>query len=180
MNTDTRQIGVVLRRSPVDHPWQDHVWAPEAVLALAPEAEAGTSLGQDGAAQLVYGGAVTLDLYSSDTAFYRENLLTGEPKIWIALKRDEDSGDMSVMLATADPNEGEISFESGADIVATVPMPYEIAGWIAGFCDAFHVERPFIKRQRDKSGPDPRKNPGARQAMDKPAGAGGRSDGDQP
>ena len=41
--------------------------------------------------------------------------------------RDEDSGDMSVMLATADPNEGEISFESGADIVATVPMPDEIA-----------------------------------------------------
>lgn len=178
MNTDSRQIGVVLRRSPVDHPWQDHVWSPEAALAQAPEAETGAALGRDGQAELFYGGAVTLDLYSSDTAFYRENLLTGEPKIWIALKRDEDSVDMSVMLATADPNEGEISFETGADIVATVPMPDEIAGWIAGFCDAFHVERPFIKRQRDKSGPDPRKNPGKKSGLNPVAAA--RDEGDQP
>ena len=163
MKTDSRTIGVVVRRSPVDHPWQDHIWSPEAVLPEAPATVAWTQLGSDGDAMLFYAGEASLDLYSSDTAFYRENMLNGEPKIWIALKHDQSSGSLEIMKATADPNEGEICFEAGADIVAAVPMPDEIAGWIAQFVDEFHVERPFIKRERDKSGPNPRKNPGARQ-----------------
>ncbi|MBM3609412.1 MAG: DUF3305 domain-containing protein, partial [Alphaproteobacteria bacterium] len=72
------------------------------------------------------------------------------------------SGALEIMKVTADPNEGEICFESGAEIVGTVPLPDPLAEWIADFTNEHHVERPFIKRQRDKSGPDPRKNPGAR------------------
>ena len=43
-------------------------------------------------------------------------------------------------------------FESGCDVIGTVPMPPEIASWIAAFVDQFHVERAFIKRKRYRAG----------------------------
>jgi hypothetical protein len=30
-----------------------------------------------------------------------------------------------------------------------------VQAWLAAFYDAFHVERAFIKRQRDRADPDP-------------------------
>jgi hypothetical protein len=30
-------------------------------------------------------------------------------------------------------------------------MPADLASWIAAFTDAYHVEREFLKRQRDRS-----------------------------
>ena len=36
---------------------------------------------------------------------------------------------------TADPTEGEAMFESGCDVIGTVPMPSDIASWIAAFVD---------------------------------------------
>ena len=51
---------------------------------------------------------------------------------------------------TADPTEGEALFEAGCDIVAPLPMPPDIASWIDQFVQAFHVEREFLKRKRDR------------------------------
>ena len=45
-------------------------------------------------------------------------------------------------------------FESGCDVIGTVPMPPDIASWIAAFVDQFHVERVFHKRKRDRAGGD--------------------------
>jgi hypothetical protein len=50
-------------------------------------------------------------------------------------------------------------FESGCDVIGTVPMPADIASWIAAFVDQFHVERAFHKRQRDRGGGDRRQAP---------------------
>jgi hypothetical protein len=41
-------------------------------------------------------------------------------------------------------------FESGCDVIGTVPMSPDIASWIAAFVDQFHVERVFHKRKRDR------------------------------
>jgi len=168
--TARREVGVVLRRSPVDNPWIDHVWSPEAILPDAPAAQRGTRLGEDGDSELFYAGAATLELYSSETANYRDNLVADAPRIWVALRKQSESGDMELVQVTADPTEGETLLESGCDIVASVPMPADIAAWTTAFVQEFHVERVFHKRKRDKSGPDPRKNPGAR--MRGPEGAG--------
>jgi hypothetical protein len=51
-------------------------------------------------------------------------------------------------------------FESGCDVIGTVPMPPEIASWIAAFVDQFHVERVFHKRKRDRAGGDRQRAPG--------------------
>lgn len=158
-----RQVGVVLRRSKIDHPWIDHVWSPEAILPDAPQAPAGAKLGEVDGAELFYAGPAILELWSSETGNYRDNLIDGRPQIWVALRKQSESGEMELAQVTADPTEGETLLEAGCDIVANVPMPADIASWVAAFVDEFHVERVFLKRKRDKAGPDPRKNPGQRQ-----------------
>jgi len=162
-----REVGVVLRRSRVDNPWIDHVWSVEAVLPDAPGAEAGAALGGEGDAQLIYAGLASIELYKAETGNYRDNLAEGAPFLWVAF-RETEAGGVEIAGVTADPTEGESLFEAGAQ-VGKAPMPAAVAAWVAAFVDQFHVERVFVKRQRDKSGPDPRKNPGARRG-------GGRGD----
>ena len=55
------------------------------------------------------------------------------------------------MAVTADPAEGEASTEAGNNLVETVPMPDSIAEALEAFIAEHHVERPFFKRQRDRS-----------------------------
>ena len=38
--------------------------------------------------------------------------------------------------------------------IGAVPMPSEIAAWIAAFVDEFHVEQVFHKRKRDRANVD--------------------------
>jgi hypothetical protein len=157
---DVRIVGVVLRRARVDNPWIDHAWSVEAVLPEAPAAEPGASLGREGDAELIYAGAASIELFKSETGNYRDNLAEGAPYLWVAFRELADGG-VEVAGVTADPTEGESLFEAGAQ-VGKAAMPPALAGWIADYVERFHVERVFVKRQRDKSGPDPRKNPGAR------------------
>ncbi len=157
-----RSIGVVVRRSAVDNPWIDHVWSPAAVLAEEPQTPPWTKLSSAQGEELFYAGPGVLELHVSETGNYRDNLIDGDPQLWIALKQAEGGTEMELVAVTADPTEGEALFEAGLPIVGKAPMPPEIAAWIAAFVDENHVERVFLKRQRDKSGPDPRKNPGAR------------------
>jgi len=51
-------------------------------------------------------------------------------------------------------------FESGCDVIGTVPMPPGIAAWVAAFVDIFHVERVFHKRKRDRARGDRPRVPG--------------------
>ena len=95
-----------------------------------------------------------IELFSSDTANYRDNLADGEPRIWVALRRQDGGPELELTKVTADPTEGEAIFESGCDVIGTVPMPPEIAAWIAAFVDEFHVERVFHKRKRDRKSGD--------------------------
>lgn len=146
----TREIGVVLSRSTVDNPWIDHLWSPHAALFPAPATAAGAVLSDDGRVRLVYAGPAVIELFAPETGNYRDNLADGAPRLWIAARRNE-AGTPETVRVTADPTEGEAWFEAGVDLVATVAMPQDVAAWIAAFVDAFHVERAFQKRQRDRS-----------------------------
>ena len=52
--------------------------------------------------------------------------------------------------------------EGIGEIVEAVPMPADIQAKIAEFFAAFHKERPFIKRKRDRADPEAlaRRKPG--------------------
>ena len=73
-----------------------------------------------------------------------------------------------VLAVTADPAEGEAYTEAGNDLVETVPMPATIAERLEAFVAEHHVERPFFKRQRDRTEPDA---PAERNGADEESGS---------
>ena len=150
MTEASRQVGVVLRRRSIDNPWIDHMWSPAMVLDDVPDTAPWTVLSSEPDATIYYAGAASIDLFSSDTANYRDNLADGAPRLWIALRRQDGGPELELTKVTADPTEGEAIFESGCDVIGTVPMPPVIAAWIAAFVDEFHIERAFHKRKRDR------------------------------
>jgi hypothetical protein len=156
----SREVGVVVRRRSIENPWIDHMWSTVMVLEDVPATAPWTVLSREADATIHYAGAASIDLFSSDTANYRDNLADGEPRIWVALRRQDGGPELELTKVTADPTEGEAMFESGCDVIGTVPMPADIASWIAAFVDQFHVERVFHKRKRDRARRDRQRMPG--------------------
>jgi hypothetical protein len=68
--------------------------------------------------------------------------------------RPATSGPPYELLAvTADPAEGETFTDAGSNLVEAVPMPPDIVEIVAGFVARYHVERPFVRRERDQQTP---------------------------
>src|SRR3954464_8111519 len=156
----SREAGVVVRRRSIENPWIDHMWSPVMVLEDVPATAPWTVLSREADATIYYAGPASIDLFSSDTANYRDNLVDGEPRVWVALRRQDGGAELELTKVTADPTEGEAMFESGCDVIGTVPMSPDIASWIAGFVDEFHVERAFHKRKRDRTSEDRKREAG--------------------
>lgn len=143
-------VGVVCERRKVDHPWVDHVWEPVAVLSDVPDVAPWTVLHQEPRIERFYIGATDLTLATTETAQYRDNLMMPPPRLWVVVREEGGEAPLTLVTVTADPMEGEAHTEPGTSIVAAVPMPLDLAGEIAAFVDANHIERPFIKRKRKK------------------------------
>jgi hypothetical protein len=152
MVEDRFEIGVVAIRKRLKSRWADHAWLPHSVLPAVPAAAPWTSLGPDGEDELFYAGSFELRLHPSATAHYRDNLTSGRPSLWVAL-RPIGGDEHEVATVTADPYEGEALAEGIGEIIEAVPMPPEIQAKLAAFFEAHHVERVFFKRERDRVGP---------------------------
>lgn len=148
--------GLVLECVAPSSEWASHVWRPVTVFPVAPPVAPWTPLGATPSARRYYAGTVGIDLYSTDTANYRDNLESETPKLWVVLRADGEEPPVEIVLVTADPAEGEAHTEAGTNTVETVAMPNEVAAEIAQFIAANHVERPVIKRKRDRAEPDVR------------------------
>lgn len=149
MSGRSRMVGVVCLRRRLDSPWASEQLEPHAVLPDAPALEAGASLGQSTAGELVYFGAAELAFWTGETGHYRDNLATGAPLLWVALTPQGEFGDYAVGLVTANPYEGESLSDGSGLVLGTTPMPADIAAELAAFVAAHHVEQPFVKRKRD-------------------------------
>jgi hypothetical protein len=147
-------VGLVLERFALPGPWGGFQWRPAAVFPEPPETAAWTFLGASGSAMSYYAGAYDVHLYSTDTANYRDNLEASTPKLWVVMRPEGPEPPVEIVAITADPAEGEASTEAGSNAVETIAMPPEIAGAIAEFFAVHHVERPIIKRRRDRAEPD--------------------------
>lgn len=143
-------VGLAVECRALTGPWGGVAWRPVAVFVAAPEVEPWTPLGTFGESNRYYAGAYDVDLYAIDTANYRDNLESGSPKLWVVMRADGPEPPIEILLVTADPAEGEASTEAGSNIVETIAMPAEIAGALAEFVVAHHVERPVYKRRRDR------------------------------
>ena len=118
-----REVGVVVRRRSIDNPWIDELWSPALILDEVPATAPWTALSTEADATTYYAGAASIELFSAETANYRDNLADGAPRIWVALRRQDGGAELELTKVTADPTEGEAMFESGCDVIGTVPMP---------------------------------------------------------
>jgi hypothetical protein len=168
MVRDTAEVGVIVERRKVTNPWVDHAWAPVAVLAGAPAAAPWTVLHEAPELTRYYAGKFELEFFGSDTGMYRDNLRSGRPSLWVSLRHTDMPPGVALHFVTADPSEGEALTEAGTDIVDAVPMPVELQQRLAAFVEAHHVERPFIKRKRDRASPEAmaRRTPSSRRRED--------------
>jgi hypothetical protein len=163
---ETVEVGVIVERRALKNPWVDHAWMPVAVLAGAPAAAPWTELHGTAEVTRYYAGKAELEFFGSDTTMYRENLRSPQPSLWVALRPTDAPPGVVLHLVTVDPADAEALTGTGTDIIEAVPMPLEIQQLLAAFVEAHHVERPFVKRQRDRADPeamarrDPSSDPG--------------------
>jgi hypothetical protein len=163
---ETVEVGVIVERRALKNPWVDHAWMPVAVLAGAPAAAPWTELHGTAEVTRYYAGKAELEFFGSDTTMYRENLRSPQPSLWVALRPTDAPPGVVLHLVTVDPADAEALTGTGTDIIEAVPMPVEIQQLLAAFVEAHHVERPFVKRQRDRADPeamarrDPSSDPG--------------------
>lgn len=152
-------VGLIVECRKTIGPWSDYAWAPVQVFATPPDTPPWTRLSSTADAVQYYAGEAELELHSSDTAQYCENFATDNPLLWVVLRGQGADPPIEIVGVTANPSEGESMTETGTNIVETVPMPPEIAAQMAAFVMEHHVERPFIKRQRDRSEPQLMRRP---------------------
>ena len=147
-------VGVVVERCKAASPWVDFVWRAIAVLPDEPDTRPWTALREQDGSTLFYAGRATVDLYPSETARYRDNLVSGNPSIWTVLSPSEGAWPYAVAAVTADPAEGEGFTEAADNLVEAVPMPEVLREAIESFVAEHHVEREFVKRKRRRADPE--------------------------
>ena len=147
-------VGVVVARRKAASQWIDFTWTPDAVLHGVPEAAPWTVLRQNndesGDTTMFYAGPAEIELYRTETTYYRDNLATGAPLLWVVLAPSDGDPPYRLVAVTADPAEGEGLTEGAANLVEAVPMPDTIVEIVAAFVAEHHVERQFFKRKRDR------------------------------
>lgn len=147
-------VGVVVERRKAESPWIDFTWRAVTVLPGEPAARPWTKLAGNDEAATFYAGATGVALYVSETGLYRDNLATGAPSLWVALRPTGVEPPYELIAVTADPAEGEGFTQNGDHLVDAVPMPESIRALIDAFVAEHHVEQPFYKRKRDRADPE--------------------------
>lgn len=147
-------VGVVVERRKSANPWVDFIWCPVGALAGEPEAAPWTVLSSSEDRTSYYAGAAEIALYRTETGYYRDNLASQTPSLWIAMRPTGVEPPYEIVAVTADPAEGESFTQASDDVVEAVPMPPAVREAVEAFVAEHHVERPFVKRQRDRADPE--------------------------
>jgi Protein of unknown function (DUF3305) len=147
-------VGVVVERRRARSMWVDFLWRPVSVLAGNPSAAAWSALETAAETTLFYAGEAVVELHRTETTNYRNNLASGAPALWVALRPSGPERPYEILSVTADPAEGEAFTDAGSNLVEAVPMPSVIAETIGQFIAEHHVERPFVKRRRQPAEPE--------------------------
>jgi len=150
----TIPVGVIVERTKGMSQWTEFYWRPVSVLVGAPDAPPWTKLSDDGERATFYVGSIDIELYRTETTYYRANLESESPALWVALRATNADPPYSVAAVTADPAEGESLTETATDQIEQVPMPQAIKDIVAAFVAKHHVEQPFVKRKRDRADPE--------------------------
>ena len=146
-------VGVVVERRKAISAWVDFLWRPVSVFVGSPSAAPWTPLAAEAETTLFFAGEAVIELHRTETINYRDNLASGAPALWVALRPVASERSYEILAVTADPAEGEAFTDAGSNLVEAVPMPPEVVDAVVQFIAQHHVERPFVKRQRDQQTP---------------------------
>jgi hypothetical protein len=160
MPKESFNVGVLVKKRRIDHPWADVSWRPVGVLPTVPAAQPWALLAQEADGEIFYAGAQDVTLHSGETSHYRDNLTSGRPSLWVTLRIAGERH--SLGSVSADPYEGESQAQDPELVVEAVPMPAEVAARIHAFVERHHVEHVFVKRKRKRDIGDTSVKPAAR------------------
>ena len=150
---EQREIGVVVERHAIESRWATHRWHPGAALLEVPETAPWTLLADEGGVARFYAGNATITLVPSEAESYLYNLSGREPQIWVVLRPcapQPNGRDVELDCVTVAAGEAEVLAGGAELVVEAVPMPREIADWVAGFL-AEHPGAPVsFKRKRSQ------------------------------
>jgi hypothetical protein len=146
-------VGVVVERRKPRSMWVDFLWRPVSVFVGNSHAAPWTPLDAGAETTLFFAGEAVIELHRTETTNYRNNLASGAPALWVALRPAASEQPYEILAVTADPAEGEAFTDAGNNLVEAVPMPPEVAEAVARFIAEHHVERPFVKRRRRPAEP---------------------------
>jgi hypothetical protein len=143
-------VGVVAERRKAESIWADFLWQPVSVFTGIASAAPWTPLQAEAEPTLFFAGEAMIELHRTETTNYRDNLASAAPTLWVVMCPAASDPPYELLAVTADPAEGEAFTDAGNNLVGAVPMPSDIAEIISRFIARHHVERPFVKRQRDR------------------------------
>jgi hypothetical protein len=146
-------VGVVVERRKPRSMWVDFLWRPVSVFVGNSSAAPWTPLDTEAETTLFFAGEAVIELHRTETTNYRNNLASGAPALWVALRPVASERPYEILAVTADPGEGEAFTDAGSNLVEAVPMPPEVVEAVARFIAEHHVERPFVKRRRQPAEP---------------------------
>jgi hypothetical protein len=135
--------------------WADFLWRPVSVFAGITSAEPWTVLEEAAETTLFFAGQAVIELHRTETTNYRVNLISA-PALWVVMRPIASDPPYELLAVTADPAEGETFTDAGNNLVEAVPMPPDIVEIVARFIARHHVERAFVRRQRDQQTPSQR------------------------
>ena len=147
----TIPVGVLVERSKAQSPWLDYTWRAIDVLPGEPTAAPWTPVGLKGETDKFFVGSTKIGLYRMEVPNYRDNLASGAPSLWVVLRPTGGDPPYRLLTVTADPAEGEAATEAGDDLVEAVAMHPGIRRQVEVFVAEHNVDRPFVKRERDRS-----------------------------
>src|ERR1700676_2251400 len=113
--------------------WVDFLWRPGSGFVGIPLAAPWTPLDTAAEATLFFAGEAMIELHRTETTNYRDNLASGAPALWVALRPVSSERPYELLAVTADPAEGEAFTDAGSNLVEAVPMPPDVAEIVARF-----------------------------------------------
>lgn len=143
-------VGIIVRRSPPQMKWAGEEWRPIAVIPAAPEAS-WVEIGREGEAIDYHAETLPLTLHRAEVSGYAVTLQMDEPSVFVGLSPVEDGSaeiPWEVAFVSVSAHDAQDYLDGEDVIVEAVPMPPELAAWLADFVAAHHKEEAFRKRKR--------------------------------
>jgi uncharacterized protein DUF3305 len=143
----TQKLSAILQREDVESRWESQNWQ---LLGVVPDVggEVRTIVKDERTLQRLFPGFV-VTLFADEAEGYYLNVSSGEPSVFLSIRRDEESSDPYPFQATLSYNEAA-RWMDGGEKVDRVPAWPELAAWMGEWVEANYRPEPK-KRQRPKS-----------------------------